>query len=115
MPTGCKAISSRKMNPRTTTSGPESQTIFRTGGRLRMADMRSCHALVIDLCGSLMSRSVPRRLGRGRTLIISEVQGKAEGYAMRDAESPGIVLRDKVRSLIKIQGLAEGERNLVDR
>ena len=34
---------------------PQSQTIFSTGGRLRIAERRSCQALVMDLCASVMN------------------------------------------------------------
>src|SRR5579862_657518 len=63
-PTGCKAAKTRKTKPSTTAVGPESQTIFSTGGRLRRADMRSCHALVIFLCGSVMNVCGPHLDGR---------------------------------------------------
>src|SRR5579862_6319850 len=47
-------MSSRKTKPNATTTGPDSQTILSTGGRLRIADMRSCQALVMDFCPSVM-------------------------------------------------------------
>ncbi len=36
---------------RTTVTGPESQTIFSTGGMLRSAERRSCQALVMVFAG----------------------------------------------------------------
>src|SRR5258708_10705318 len=43
----------RETSPKTTTAGPESQTIFSTAGTLRSAEMRSCHPVHI-LCRSAM-------------------------------------------------------------
>ena len=40
---GSREATTRKTMPRETTSGPDSQTIFSTGGTLRRADRRSFH------------------------------------------------------------------------
>src|SRR5579863_3574673 len=42
-PTGKSEDKTLDNRPKTTTPGPESQTIFRTAGTLRSAEMRSCH------------------------------------------------------------------------
>src|SRR5580704_828523 len=47
--TGRRDDRSRATSPKITTVGPESQTILRTAGTLRRAEMRSCHPCQVFL------------------------------------------------------------------
>src|ERR1041384_2082218 len=50
---GTNEVIRRKNNPRETTNGPESQTIFRTGGTLRSGEGRSFQPLQKDSCWAI--------------------------------------------------------------
>src|SRR5882762_1188667 len=51
----------RRISPRETTIGPDSQTIFSTGGTLRSAERRSCHPLQkLSFRFIFLSSKVPR-------------------------------------------------------
>src|SRR3954452_5084960 len=74
----------RRTRPMVTTSGPERQTILRTGGTCRRADRRSCHPLQKFSCSGIVvirfeahASFLAKQKDTGKPIFLSHGTGSA--------------------------------------